>query len=73
MCVAGFNLSDFNLSMSVSVSEYFSIFNFFDFFDFSIRQWYIDYDNDFHDACFKLTSRRSTSSLKYLVQVDLLR
>ena len=33
-----------NVSVSVRI---FSIFNFFDFFDFSIRQWYIDYDNDF--------------------------
>jgi hypothetical protein len=72
MCVAGFNLSDFNLSVSVSVSEYFrfSIFRFFSIFQFvngtSITIMI------FHDACFK-TSRRSTSSLKYLVQVDLLR
>jgi hypothetical protein len=48
----------------------FSIFRFFRFFNLSMVH---RYDNDFHDACFKLTSRRSTSSLKYLVQVDLLR
>jgi hypothetical protein len=71
MCVAGFNLSDFNLSVSVSEYFRFSIFSIFSIFQFvngtSITIMI------FHDACFKLTSRRSTSSLKYLVQVDLLR
>jgi hypothetical protein len=36
MCVAGFNLSGFNLSVSVSVSEYFR----FSIFRFSIRRRY---------------------------------
>ena len=68
MCVAGFNLSDFNLSVSVSEYFRFSIFSIFQFVNGTSITIMI-----FHDACFKLTSRRSTSSLKYLVQVDLLR